>query len=136
MCARSGFGQAIGLATWLASASLIAAGCSTGWSSQERLAAAGLEPTDTITVILQPAPTRESSPNLETKVAKCIRGALLKSHPTIRMISGDEALRSWLGDHTPDSLPGDAGSWERLARDPDFQNRVASLGARYLISAG
>jgi hypothetical protein len=114
---------------------LVAAACSTGWSYGHQLAAAGLAPADTITVILQPTPTREFSPSLETKVANCIRDALLKSHPTIRVIPGDEVRRRIFGAQAPDRLPSDADSWERLTRDPDFQGRVASLGTRYLISA-
>src|SRR5262245_44750608 len=105
MSARSGFGQVIGLAAWLASAAPVAAACSTGWSTQERWTGAGLMPIDAVSVILESTPTREFSPQLEKKIATCVRDALLNSHPTIRTIPADDVRKRAFGEPAPDQLP-------------------------------
>jgi hypothetical protein len=130
----------------LFSLTVLIAGCSTtGWMHTSRLAPTTLTTEDAITVIAYETESisqisetadvpAEYSADMAEEVLECIEEILEEHYPTVRVIPPDKFLEVAFPDLTAeDSLPVIL-SWEHMARDPGFQERIAPLGLRYLIT--
>ena len=114
--------------------SLAAAGCTSVWVQERRLAPTGLAPQDAIALILTLPLGNEQLSELEKKVTECIRGALGQAYSDLRIVPSDEFRKLVFSDSTIEKISPGNFSWEGLLRDPVFYGRVASLGLRYLIN--
>ncbi len=76
----------------------------------------------------------EYSADMAEEVLECIEEILEEHHPTVRVIPPDKFLEVAFPNLTPEDSPPVILSWEHMARDPGFQERIAPLGLRYLIT--
>ncbi|MFQ5802956.1 MAG: hypothetical protein ACE5JQ_08695, partial [Candidatus Methylomirabilales bacterium] len=76
----------------------------------------------------------EYSADMAEEVLECIEEILEEHHPTVRVIAPDKFLEIAFPDLTADDSLPVVLSWEHMARDPRFQERIAPLGLRYLIT--
>lgn len=130
----------------LFSLAVLIAGCSTtGWMHTSRLAPTTLTTEDAITVIAYETESlsqisetadvpAEYSADMAEEVLECIEEILEEHHPTVRVIPPDKFLEVAFPNLTPEDSPPVILSWEHMARDPGFQERIAPLGLRYLIT--
>lgn len=121
------------LPTGILTLAVLGVGCTKARVSDIRAAPTGLAPEDAITVILAPPRGGEYSPGLESKAAGCVRNALQQTHSGARMVPQDEFRQVAFAGLSPEELPQDDPSWERLVGDPSFLERVSLFGLRYLI---
>ena len=94
---------------------------------EQRTAPTSLAPGNAVVVVLQDF-SGVFSRTKEDEFAGCLRDAILGAYPTVRIVQ-PEQFRSAI-------RAADSGqrSWEELAKDARFKERVASFGLRYLIS--
>jgi len=97
-----------------------------------RLAATAIESGDAVTAVLEEF-SGEFSPSKENKFVTCITKAIREAHPTVRFVPPDEFRQVAFSDLTPENIPPEDWTWDRLAEDPGFQERIAPLDLRYLI---
>jgi len=99
-----------------------------------RLAPTEIESHDLVTAVLDESSGRFSLPEGE-KVVGCITGAIHEKHPTVRVVPPDEFRRTAFPDLTPEEVSSELLDLALLVEQPEFQERIAPLGIRYLIMA-
>ena len=122
------------------------AACTKAQVWEQRTAPTGIAPRDAVAVILGDY----SSPKTRTEedvdgdrsgiegnakdeveedwLISCIRDAILKVHPTVRIVPSQEFRRAAFG-----ALDVAPKPWGELIKDTQFKERIAPLGLRYLI---
>jgi hypothetical protein len=104
----------------------------------DRLAPMEIESHDLVTVVLDESSGRfllpEGEPEGE-KVVGCITEAIHEKHPTVRVVPPDEFRRTAFPDLTPEEVSSELLDIASLVEQPEFQERIAPLGIRYLILA-
>lgn len=109
----------------LLTVALLLAGCSTG-SLYGKPSLGGLAPDDAIVIM-----AHDDAPAQEGKLVACARRELKGSRWANRIVAPDEFRRLALTN--PGQQPRSHADWAELAREPLFQERIASLNLRYLI---
>ncbi len=99
-----------------------------------RLAPTEIESHDLVTVVLDESSGRFSLPEGE-QVVGCITEAIHEKHPTVRVVPPDEFRRTAFPDLTPEEVSSELLDIASLVEQPEFQERIAPLGIRYLILA-
>jgi len=99
-----------------------------------RLAPTEIETHDLVTAVLDESSGKFSLPEGE-KVVGCITEAIHEKHPTVRVVPPDEFLRTAFPDLTPEEVSSELLNIALLVEQPEFQERIAPLGIRYLILA-
>lgn len=105
--------------------------CTKAELSQIRKAPTGIGPDEAVAVMLDRF-SDEFSLDKEDEFAGCIGTAIRAAYPTLRIVPPHEFRRLALPDLAPEKTP--SKPWEELFQDPAFQERIPSLGIRYLIS--
>ncbi len=99
-----------------------------------RLAPTEIESHDLVTAVLDESPGTFSLLEGE-KVVGCITEAIHEKHPTVRIVPPDEFRRTAFPDLTPEEVSSELLDIALLVEQPEFQERIAPLGIRYLILA-
>ncbi len=99
-----------------------------------RLAPTEIESHDLVTAVLDESSGRFSLPEGE-KVVGCITEAIHEKHPTVQVVPPDEFRRTAFPDLTPEEVSSELLDIASLVEQPEFQERIAPLGIRYLILA-
>ena len=99
-----------------------------------RLASTEIESHDLVTAVLDESPGTFSLLEGE-KVVGCITEAIHEKHPTVRIVPPDEFRRTAFPDLTPEEVSSELLDIASLVEQPEFQERIAPLGIRYLILA-
>jgi hypothetical protein len=102
--------------------------CNTVRVWNDRPASSALFPGGSVAFVLQDF-SGEFSRAKEDEIVGCLSDPLLKAYPTVRIVQPQDFRRAAL--LTSDSA---AVSWQELLRDPQFKERIAPLGVRYVIS--
>ena len=123
------------LAAFLFSAALLSA-CTTGVVTQSREASTGLGAGEAIAFIFERQFSMEAQRVDETEIIGCISEAVGKAHPTLRIVLPDDFRRTVFPGIAPEAAPYKPEYFELLLDHPTFNERVAALGIRYLISVG
>jgi ankyrin repeat protein len=72
----------------------------------------------------------------EDRIAECIFDALKERRPSVHTVPPRQLWKAAYPDLEPEALPRDQVSWEELATDPAFQNRIGALDLRYVVVVG
>jgi hypothetical protein len=99
-----------------------------------RLAPTEIDSHDLVTAVLDESSGRFSLPEGE-KVVGCITGGIHEKHPRVRVVPPDEFRRTAFPDLTPEEVSSELLDIALLVEQPEFQERIAPLGIRYLILA-
>jgi len=99
-----------------------------------RLAATAIESGDAVTAVLEEF-SGEFSSSKEDKVFSCITEAIREEHPTVRIVPSDDFRHTAFPDLTPEEVSSELLDIASLVEQPEFQERIAPLGIRYLILA-
>ena len=97
-----------------------------------RLAATAIESGDAVTAVLEEF-SGEFSSSKEDKVFSCITEAIREEHPTVRIVPSDGFRHTAFPDLTPEEVSSELLDIALLVEQPEFQERIAPLGIRYLI---
>ena len=107
-------------------------GCTKAAMYGTRLTPTDLAPEDAATVVLDQF-SGEFSAAKEAKFVRCITKAIHKAHPTLKIVPPDVFRKAAFPGLTAEEIP-QCATWEEVAKDPRFQERIAPLDLRYLIA--
>ncbi len=99
-----------------------------------RLAPTEIESHDLVTVVLDESSGTFSLAK-EEKLVGCIIEAVHAEHPTVRIVPSDDFRHTAFPDLTPEEVSSELLDIASLVEQPEFQERIAPLGIRYLILA-
>ncbi len=110
-------------------------GCTDIKVQEERKTETSLEANEKISFILDRSniEDEENAKEIEVKIEKCIDKALKKLVPPIQTVSAETFRKTVFPGIDYLFIPSKPDSIIALLNDPDFKNRITSLGLRYLL---
>lgn len=114
---------------------LLFLGCSSTVLYQ-RSAASAMNPQDGVSVVFSPAPAVPSNASLERDIVWYVSNALQTEFPTLRIVSGEEFLRTAFPGLTGDAAALSGESLRASLQSRDLRDRVLPLAVHYLIVVG
>lgn len=126
-------GESRSLAVGLLGMAWLWVGCTKAELSQIRKSPTGIAPDEAVAVVLDRF-SNEFSLDKEDEFAGCIGEAIHQDHPNLLIVPPAEFRRVAFPDLAPQATPSSPEYLALLVDHPQFRERIASLGIRYLIS--
>jgi hypothetical protein len=116
------------ITTALLATALIVGGCTQVSVLNFREMPTLIEPHDAVAVVVSGEIT-----DLAANAEGCVNKALKGAFPALRIISSDDFYRTAFPDADPDKSVRASTDISALLKEPDFRERIAPLGLRYLL---
>ena len=114
---------------------LLLAGCTTAQVNWSREMRTRIDPNTAVAVVALREGDEAEDSSFATEAAECIQATIRRVYPTLRIIAREEFRRVAFPSAPAEPLLSAAQPFASVLEDPQFRNRIAPLGLRYLIAA-